>query len=1306
MMPGDSLRATLYHRFHRLLPLLAHPAARRAGRFLAWASVIFYFGFVALVLVLRLVVLPHIEDYRHDIARAASRALGQTVHIGRIEASWSGIHPDLILSDVRVADAEGRPALAFAKIEAILSWMTLPRMQLTLRLLRIDEPTLNLRRDARGQFFIAGMPLSQAESDTDLSDWILAQRRIRINGATLVWEDALRDAPALRLDAVNFSLDNEGTRHRFGLTALPPAGLASQIDLRGDFRGREIETPDAWSGQIFAQIDAADLAIWRQWVDYPVGLPQGRGALRAWLGFKRGAVSEITADVALEDVRLRLAREVPTLQLDHLSGRIGAKFSARGITVHGRDVALVTRASEKGGPAAVQAVRLAPTDFQAEWQHGRDDRRVTGRASASLLDLESLSSLAAYLPLDAATRRLLGQYSPRGRIRGLRLRWSGDADRLETYAIEAGVEALALKAQGYFPGFSGLSGVLEASEKGGRATLRSQRATLDLPSVFPESGIVFDTLNAQAEWKIHQGVLEAHLSRADFSGPEATGSAQGSYRTNGEGPGVIDMTAALTRADARAVWRYMPHAVNESTRHWLRDSLLVGTSSEAKLVLRGDLADFPFLDKRKGQFLVTAKAQDVVLDYANGWPRIEGIHGELRFEGNGMVVEAQRGKILGALLSKTRAEIPNFDAPVSTLLVSGQADGPTTEFLRFIAQSPVAARIDHFTEDLRATGNGHLDLSLHIPLDEARLKESRIEGTYRLLGNEVRLDAALPPMRQVSGRVQFSGSALQVPEMTASFLGGPLRIRGGTQKDGRVLILANGSVNVASLRKQSDAPWLAGLSGATPYRAEVRVNKGNADLLIESALAGLASSLPEPFAKTAAQTLPLRLEKHSLGGSGGREQMSASLGEVFSAQFIRRKQAAGPAIERGALAIGRPLELPEKGVTLGWTAKRLDLDAWRKWLPEAEGEAPLIDTLNLRTGDLGLLGRHFNDVDLSASLKPGQWNVRLNSRQAGGTLRWEGGNGGRLSARLKHLTLDSSPGARADTTEEARELPALDIIADDFSLGARRLGRLELQARNEGGLWHLERILASNPFGTLSGKGQWQTGGAKNRTQLEFKVESSDVGKWLERIGYPGAVRGGTATLGGKLGWNGSPADPDYPSLSGEVGLTVGKGQFLKIDPGAAGKLLGLISLQGLPRRITLDFKDVFSDGLAFDSIASKLSIRNGLMHTERLQIDGPSARVVMHGDIDLKRETQRLNVNVMPELGGTAALGVGLVNPAAGVATWLAHKVLQNPLNHVFGYEYLVTGTWDDPKVEKVSVLNPSATNSPAGAAHESARE
>ena len=134
------------------------------------------------------------------------------------------------------------------------------------------------------------------------------------------------------------------------------------------------------------------------------------------------------------------------------------------------------------------------------------------------------------------------------------------------------------------------------------------------------------------------------------------------------------------------------------------------------------------------------------------------------------------------------------------------------------------------------------------------------------------------------------------------------------------------------------------------------------------------------------------------------------------------------------------------------------------------------------------------------------------------------------------------------------------------------------------------------------------------------------------------------------------------------------------------GKLLGLISLQSLPRRLTLDFRDIFTDGLAFDTLEGKLSVKKGIMRTvEPLRIKGPAAQIEMQGETDLKNETQDLQVLVRPEFGGVAAVGAAtLINPVVGAAALLASTVLQNPISRLFSYRYHVTGTWNDPLVDK----------------------
>ena len=75
------------------------------------------------------------------------------------------------------------------------------------------------------------------------------------------------------------------------------------------------------------------------------------------------------------------------------------------------------------------------------------------------------------------------------------------------------------------------------------------------------------------------------------------------------------------------------------------------------------------------------------------------------------------------------------------------------------------------------------------------------------------------------------------------------------------------------------------------------------------------------------------------------------------------------------------------------------------------------------------------------------------------------------------------------------------------------------------------------------------------------------------------------------------------------------RGQFLKAEPGLA-KLLGVLSLQSLPRRLTLDFRDVFSEGFAFDFVRGDVAIAQGIAATNNLQMKGVNAAVLMVGTL------------------------------------------------------------------------------------------
>ena len=167
------------------------------------------------------------------------------------------------------------------------------------------------------------------------------------------------------------------------------------------------------------------------------------------------------------------------------------------------------------------------------------------------------------------------------------------------------------------------------------------------------------------------------------------------------------------------------------------------------------------------------------------------------------------------------------------------------------------------------------------------------------------------------------------------------------------------------------------------------------------------------------------------------------------------------------------------------------------------------------------------------------------------------------------------------------------------------------------------------------------------------------------------------------MAWADSPLALDFPTLTGQLQLAVDQGQFLKADAGA-GRLLGLLSLQSLPRRLTLDFRDLFQEGFAFDNVGGDITIERGVARTNNLRIRSVSAAILMEGRTDLHDETQDLHVVVVPEINaGTASLAYAVINPVIGLGTFLAQMFLRKPLMAAGTRELHVTGTWSDPKVE-----------------------
>jgi uncharacterized protein YhdP len=377
----------------------------------------------------------------------------------------------------------------------------------------------------------------------------------------------------------------------------------------------------------------------------------------------------------------------------------------------------------------------------------------------------------------------------------------------------------------------------------------------------------------------------------------------------------------------------------------------------------------------------------------------------------------------------------------------------------------------------------------------------------------------------------------------------------------------------------------------------------------------------------------------------------------------------------------------------------------------AMGYLPTV--MAIRAGELRVQGHRLSRVVAGGQRDGPNWRANIDATELSGYLeyRQSGPAGpGRVHARLSRLSLAPETASEVEEMldEQPASIPALDIVVENMELRGRKLGRIEIDAvnraasagsgsGNDGGVreWHLNKFNVILPEATLSASGAWVAlapagprsarVSERRRAEMDFRLDIADSGELLKRFGMDGVLRRGKGRLAGQIAWMGSPLSPHIPSMSGQFNVNVESGQFMKADPGLA-KLLGVLSLQSLPRRLTLDFRDVFSQGFAFDFVRGDVIIAQGLASTNNLQKSGVNAAVLMAGSADIARETQNLRVVVVPEINaGTASLIASVINPAVGLGSFLAQMFLRRPLMEAATQEFHIDGTWSDPKITKI---------------------
>lgn len=1235
---------------------------------------------LAVLLSIVRVLLPHVGVLKDEIEQQFGEALGREIAIGSLAADWRGLNPRLMLGDVRIGAADAGDDVHFSRAEVEIDiWRSLVLRSVHLRRLDLTGLKLTVTRDSEGRITVAGAPGSRGTGlgVPPLRGWFL------LFDTEVRWIDHAHPAGTreyLFTDG-DFSLRSDGRRYQLDGEFSPPVALGQRIHLMAELRPSAGESPEV---EIFAEGVGLNLA---EWLDGRsaggLRVLSGMAEGRIWAHWRRGTLEDVSGRMTLGQLAVVPASSAtPAPVTSDLSAVFEWRRAGDGWMLKADRVRLGTEEPEANSERRLALGMGVP---------GAAPNELIGRLKGFALDDIVTLALASGRMPDAVIKAIEGM-RPRGKLEDMSFAVAAGEDGAR-YRVNASFTEVSASPWAGAPGVSGIAGTLYMDERSGSLEMDSSAsaATFDglfrdaLPTARMRASVFWE--RAPEGWQIQAPVFAYASADLIFDAWGRFDLAESSSRP------ALALFARFRAPTVERISRYLPAGImSEGLVGWLDRSILAGAIPSGELIVYGNPRDFPF-DGGKGTFRIAFDLEDGVLEYAPEWPRIEDIHARLLFEGKTMRIEATSGATHGAQIASARVGIADLAAHPAVLTVRGQASAPTAQALRFLTDTPLAERFGAYVEKVVADGHTSLDLDLRMPLGG----KADVRGTVTLTDSMLRLGADGVEIADIDGVLQFSDDGLSGQGIRGRVLDLPATFNVSTRgaDDARVTrVEARGGIDADRLAGLLHLPR-AWFEGRTGWRAWVDVPASappgsGMELRVVSALEGLALTLPEPLNKPAARALTTSV-RMPLGDEGRSRPVLVSLGEdVTVAVALDEEQR----FTRGELRFGgESARLPEEdGLRIAGKVGHVSLDAWRRVFagtgPAPSGsEMPGVRQVDLRADVAEGFGRRFHELAVNARVEQGGWILRVSGREVAGTVRIPRDSTAPWTADFEHLHLarvDDDAGAE-DQSTDPRQLPALRVRAERFVWGEADLGRMQLEAVPRPAGLRLERLQLSSPVMNVSARGDWVRVDNTQYSSFNIDLKAADFGKAIARFGYADSIRGGRAEAVISARWNGPPTAFALEKLHGSMKISILDGRLLDVEPGA-GRIFGLISLQALPRRLTLDFSDFLGKGFSFDRIDGTFEVRDGVARTSDLVMTGPAARVEASGRVDLARRLYDQIVVVTPSVSsGLPLAGIVAGGVPVAAALLLMERVFKSDIDRIARMRYRVTGPWHDPRVERL---------------------
>lgn len=1262
----------------------------------------------ALLVTISRLLTPVLDGHRLDIEKIASQFLMTPVKIEKVDLSWYKYQPEISLNHVTIIDKKTQqPSLQIEKIRVFFSiFKSLWQRKPVINGLVISGAEIKIRRKASGEFSIQGFPAIggfskrpyQTETKfTDALAWLSSQERLILENIDLRYIGFTNQERYVTL--YHLGLENAGEKHVVLGKAILHQAVPTEVNTAVQWRGSFADLANI-KATIYLYVSGLSTAQWLKGKSFKGWQMQdGVMSAKVWGTWANNRLERVQTALQLYNAVLYSEAKQSTYKINRLSGNLGWRKDGNRDVIAGSDL-LIDLPHHLWPITNFHAV-LAPNASGTLWPQS---------INLGYVDLQDVQDFLFASPdlFPQALRAALEKWQLSGSLANTAILLPAEGAPLENASLKSEFTNLHVKAVDAMPGVSHLTGNVKWNGKEGMIKLQSKSFTFTDPNVFNTqialqqlTGVIDITKNAD-NWQFV-------LNQLQLTNQELQAIVNGRFTFAPEQSPYADLEAQFSLKHADHAVAYLPAKIFEPELvEWLNQAFLGGEINHGHAILRGSLNDYPF-DKNNGTFAVTGNVSNVDLRYAPDWPKLQHVEASLAFVGRKMMVDVTHAQTLGLNLGKVHAEIPSLgdDGPQFLNVVSEPIQSDFVQGMQFVHQSPLEKTLGKKFEGVELKGPIALQLKLQVPLKKP--EDIAVQGDLRMTNATMNLTPWHLSINQLKGDLQFTEKATTAEKIQGLIFNKPLTFSLATTEVKKSSIIRanfNTELTIKEVATWLKLPLSDVADGTTHVQGTIDFSLHEPlTIQVNSDLQGITMTLPLNYGKQATEKKELALTV--IANEGDPLKIKLAYANTLGAALLLNQKNEQYQLLSANVRIGQsgvPAWPVGNGLSVDARFDTLDWNALKDQLPAASNNkqsASLKPAVDIKQVDVHAKkiiagGQTFDNVKLMVEPKGNDWNVDVDSAQLDGVLSLPMAFNAKSTvvADFRHINLSASTGAGKTPVIDVASLPAIRFNAAFVSYNHIPFGRVSFVTSPTAQGLSIDKLHIISPRLDLHASGDWLQSAKGYQTFLHGDANTRQLSELIDSFGVD--AKNFVATTGEMtfdLTWHDAPFAPGIDDLSGTASLDIGKGRIVDIGQESKakmdlGRMLSIFSLQTIPRRLSLDFSDVFQKGYSFDYIRGNYKLQDGTLATNNMEINGPVAKVAIKGNIGMKHKNYNLTLAVTPYVTSSIPIAATLLTgqPLIGLAAFAVNSFISPEVSKVTTYSYSVTGSWDNPVWKTVS--------------------